>query len=83
MGIPVTEDRLFISTHVIMEFLKKNHPGASIYLVGTENLRQEFVDNGFLLTENKPDMVVLSITASILIKTVRCKTWNTFRTAVR
>lgn len=71
MGIPVTEDRLFISTHVIMEFLKKNHPGASIYLVGTENLRQEFVDNGFLLTENKPDMVVLGFDTSLTYEKLR------------
>lgn len=71
MGIPVQKEKMFISTHIIMEFLKKNHPGKSVYLVGTENLRQEFEDNGFILKDENPDLVILGFDTSLTYEKLR------------
>lgn len=71
MDIPVTREKLFISNHVIMEYLKKSHPGKSIYLVGTNSLRQEFEDGGFTLTEEEPDLVILGFDTSLTYEKLR------------
>ena len=35
MGIPTTPEKMLISNGVIIDWLNRNHPGKSVYLVGT------------------------------------------------
>ena len=71
LDIPIADDRMFVSTHVIMEYLQEHHPGESIYLLGTESLHQEFRDNGFLLTDEEPDMVIIAFDTSLTYEKLR------------
>ncbi|MBR6361292.1 MAG: HAD family hydrolase, partial [Clostridia bacterium] len=38
MGFPVDEKRVIMSTHVAIDYLERNYPGARVYLLGNERL---------------------------------------------
>jgi glycerol-1-phosphate dehydrogenase [NAD(P)+] len=61
MGIPVTKDKLYMSTHVLLENLRKpeNNTGKNVFIAGTKALKDDFEDAGYILTEIDPDFVVL------------------------
>lgn len=59
MGCFVEEDRIVTSGDVTIKYIRENYPGAGVYLVGTEFLRESFRKGGIRLTEEKPDIVVL------------------------
>lgn len=65
MGIPADEQHVFISNHVIIDFLKRQHPGKTLYIVGTDSLKQEFLTHGFTLDEENPDIVILGFDTSL------------------
>lgn len=48
------------SGDVTIQYIKKNHPGASVYLLGTSALKNSFAEAGIELIQNeaKPDIVV-------------------------
>lgn len=63
LGFAPTPDEIMSSADVTVAYLKKHHPGKSIYLVGTEELSQHFREAGIpLLTgeEMYADIVVSS-----------------------
>jgi len=49
MGLPIKRGDIVTSGDVCMDYLKRNHAGASIYLMGTEELRGEFFSAGINL----------------------------------
>jgi len=68
MGISATPDKLLMSTHVLLEFLKNNppackkvsgSPGKRVFVAGTKALRDDFADAGYTLEDEDPDFVVL------------------------
>lgn len=65
MGCFVEEDRIVTSGDVTIKYLKENYPGAGVYLVGTDLLEESFRKGGINLTEERPDIVVLSFDTSL------------------
>ena len=65
MGVPVTAEQMFLSTQVILEYLKKHHPDDSFYIVGTDNLKEAFVEAGLTLSEENPDVVILGFDTTL------------------
>jgi glycerol-1-phosphate dehydrogenase [NAD(P)+] len=61
MGIPVSADKLYMSTHVLLEYLKRTErtTGKSVFVAGTRALKDDFEAAGYILTEDDPDFVVL------------------------
>ena len=59
MNCLIERDQLITSGDVMIHYLKENHPGRSVYLVGTPDLEENFRENGILLTEGQPDLVVI------------------------
>jgi 4-nitrophenyl phosphatase len=59
LGLPIPEEKVFTSGEATAIYLKKNHPGARLYVVGTPALEEEFRQHGFHLVEESPDLVVL------------------------
>ena len=59
MGIDVSPEMIFISTHVIIRHIKENHPGMTCYVVGTPNLEKAFDDAGIPRDDKNPDAVIL------------------------
>ena len=72
MGIPVEPHKMLISNQVIIEYIKKNHAGAKVYVVGTKYLVDDFVAAGIELSDRDADIVVvgfdITLTYEKLIK---------------
>ena len=47
LGINATERNICSSVNATVMYLNKHKPGAKIYLIGTESLKQELVEEGF------------------------------------
>lgn len=59
MGWPAGRDAILTSGEATALYLKRQKPGARIFLLGTADLEAEFTANGFALTAESPDYVVL------------------------
>jgi 4-nitrophenyl phosphatase len=59
LGLEISPEKIFTSGEATCIFLNKMKPGASIYLLGTKPLQDEFIRQGFNLVEEKPDYAVL------------------------
>ncbi len=65
MGCFVDEDSIVTSGDVTIRYLKENHSGARVYLVGTDLLEQSFMESGVKLTKNDPDIVVIGFDTTL------------------
>lgn len=52
MGLDVTEDKIITSGEATVAYLKKNHPGKRVYLLGNKLLRKQFADAGIELADD-------------------------------
>ena len=59
LGYPAQKGSVIISSHVAIDYLKRNRPGKSVYLIGNENLTGDFIASGITLTDENPDIVLL------------------------
>ena len=64
-GLTAPEDKIFSSGMATAIYLKKQKPGARIFLVGTPSLEQEFRTYGFELVDDDPDFVVLGFDTTL------------------
>lgn len=58
-NLGINRDNLILSQHPTIEFLKKNNY-KKIFLLGTQSLKNEFENEGFELTEEEPQILVLA-----------------------
>ncbi|MFW9999492.1 MAG: HAD-IIA family hydrolase [Candidatus Hodarchaeota archaeon] len=58
-NLNITRNNLILSQHPTIEFLKKNN-FKNIFLLGTHSLKDEFEKEGFKLTEDNPEILVLA-----------------------
>lgn len=65
MGLVIPEEKVFTSGEATALHLKKDYPGAKIYLAGTPALEIEFQSHGFLLVDQDPGLVVLGFDTTI------------------
>lgn len=68
LGCCVEEDDIFTSGEATVIYLKKQKPGAKIFLMGTPFLEEEFVQAGFLLVKDrseKPDFIVIGFDTTL------------------
>jgi len=68
LGLKVSETNIFTSGEATAIYLQKTHPGASLYVVGTQPLQDEFTRWGFTLEEDSPDVVVLGFDTTLTYK---------------
>jgi HAD superfamily hydrolase (TIGR01450 family) len=59
MGIPARPDDVFTSTLATIIHLKRRDEKRRLFVLATPAVEREFSDAGFLLTEDRPDCVVL------------------------
>lgn len=64
-GLNIPAEKIFSSGMATAIYLKKQKPGARIYLVGTPSLEEEFKDYGFVLVEDDPDFAVLGFDTTL------------------
>ena len=65
MGFPVDEKRVIMSTHVAIDYLERNYPGARVYLLGNERLTGDMVKEGINLVDDNPDIVLLGFDTTL------------------
>lgn len=59
LKIEISPNNLILSQHPTIDYLKKNSY-KRIFLMGTQSLKEEFKEQGFILTENDPEIIVLA-----------------------
>ncbi len=59
LNIDISQENLILSQHPTIDYLKKKS-FKRIFLMGTESLKEEFREQGFILSENDPEIVVLA-----------------------
>lgn len=59
MGLEIQRSQIYTSGDATIEYLKKMKPNAKIFLMGTENLEEDFQNAGFQLVDDQPEYVVL------------------------
>ena len=64
-GLDLPEEKIFTSGEATAIYLKKQKPGARLYVVGTPALEREFSDHGFILTDENPDFAVLGFDTTL------------------
>lgn len=65
MGLKVPETLIFTSGEATAIYLSKHYPSASLYVVGTPPLQEEFIRHGFTLTADDPDIAVLGFDTTL------------------
>jgi len=65
LGLDVDPDQVFTSGEATASYLRTRQPSARVYLVGTEALEEEFVNHGFRLTLESPEVAVLGFDTSV------------------
>jgi len=58
-NLNITQNNLILSQHPTIEYLKKND-FKKVFLLGTQSLKNEFKKEGFELTEDNPEILVLA-----------------------
>jgi HAD superfamily hydrolase (TIGR01450 family) len=69
-GLEVPQEKIFSSGMATAIYLKKEKPGARIYLVGTPSLEKEFKSYGFQLVEDEPDYAVLGFDTTLTYRKI-------------
>ena len=72
LGIAAGQDRIFTSGEATAIYLKKQKPGARLFVVGTPPLENEMHSHGFVLVDSAPDFVVLGFDTTLTYQ----KLWN-------
>ena len=58
-NLNINRENLILSQHPTIDYLKKNR-FKRVFLLGTQSLKNEFRDEGFELTEEEPEILVLA-----------------------
>lgn len=59
MGLEIARDEIYTSGEVTCEYVLREHPGKTVFVLGNAKLRAEFVRHGITLDESNPDLCVL------------------------
>jgi len=59
MNLGITLENIILSQHPTIDYLKENNY-KKIFLMGNQSLKKEFENEGFLLTEEEPEILVLA-----------------------
>lgn len=65
MGLQIDKTKIVTSGQAAIYYLKKNFPEKKVFLLGNDILREEFIEEGILLDEEFPDVVVTAFDTSL------------------
>jgi len=55
LSLKATRENIILSQHPTISYLKKNNY-TTVFLLGNESLKKEFIEEGFALSESNPDI---------------------------
>ena len=59
LNLNATRENVILSQHPTINYLKKNSY-KTLFLLGNESLKKEFVEEGFIINESNPEIVILA-----------------------
>ena len=65
LGLPIPPDKVLTSGEATALYLRRSHPGARVFVVGTPALEAEFRAGGFHLTADAPEFAVLGFDTTL------------------
>lgn len=65
MGLAVGEEKIVTSGQATIYYLKRQFPGASVFLLGNPMLKEEFMQAGIRLEDEHPDVVVTAFDTTL------------------
>ena len=70
LGIPATEDDFITSSQATAFYLHKHHEGKTLYVCGTESLKQELRNEGFSVTDDpkKAECIVMGFDTELTFR---------------
>ena len=71
MGISIPPEKMLLSNGVILEWLKRRHPQASFWVVGTPSLLEDFRGAGFVPDDPNADVVILGFDTTLTYEKLR------------
>lgn len=73
LGVKAEYDDFITSSQATVHYLKKHHLGAKLYVCGTRSLKDEFIKEGFTITENTDytDCIVMGFDTELTFKKLK------------
>lgn len=72
LGIAIDLDEIYTSGNATVKYLNKHYSGKSVYLVGTDKLREQFLQGGIRLVDDcQPDLVVVGFDTTLTYEKLR------------
>lgn len=65
VGFPVPKEKIIISSHVAIDFIKRHRENKKIYLLGNENFTKDCEEAGLNLVNDEPDIVLLGFDTTL------------------
>ena len=65
LGLSISRDKIMTSGEATAMHVQRQHPGAQVYVVGTDALENEFRQRGFVLTDENPDLAILGFDTTL------------------
>ena len=65
MGCNIANVSVLNSTQVILKYLDENNFGKKVYLVGNEYLKEDFINAGYVIVDNNPELVVVGFDTTL------------------
>ncbi len=59
LSLKATRENIILSQHPTISYLKKNNY-TTVFLLGNKSLKEEFIEEGFALSESNPEIIVLA-----------------------
>jgi len=59
LSLNATRENIILSQHPTISYLKKNNY-TTVFLLGNKSLKEEFIEEGFALSESNPEIIVLA-----------------------
>lgn len=71
LGCDIEKEKIILSTDVSIDYIEKNYPGKTVYLLGNERLTAEFEKSSIKLVDDNPDIVVLGFDTTLTYEKIR------------
>ena len=68
MGLPITPEQLVTSGQATIAWLKRHYPGKRVFLLGNAVLKAEFSEEGIILSDEDPEIVVTAFDNELTYK---------------
>ncbi|MDR3263931.1 MAG: HAD-IIA family hydrolase [Clostridiales bacterium] len=65
MGLNIADGELYTSAQAAYEYIAREHGGKRVYIAATDEVKEDFRANGVTLTEDNPDIAVLTFDTSL------------------